>query len=152
MFPLIFVSNVTMFLHEAWSWKSFASFYPARKMSAGTESSFCESRHRRKIVKDPRTVFLRSNDKYLLTLSRYLSWPDCSCFLPFSSSFFPPSFFVDRPTNDHVLCGDLLLGKSKKKLKEEARVIPCQCSKRQKLEHRGGREKRCMVIVDSSVP
>ena len=34
--------------------------------------------------------------------------------------FFFLLFFVDRPTNDHVLCGDLFLGKFKRKRNEEA--------------------------------
>lgn len=41
----------------------------------------------------------------------------------FSSFFFFPLFFVVRSTNDHVLCGDLLLGKSKRKRKEETRAL-----------------------------
>lgn len=71
-------------------------------MSAGTESSFCESRRCRKIVKDPRTVFLWSNDKYLLTLSRYLSWPDVRVFFLFLLLFFSPLLFCR--SSDQRLC------------------------------------------------
>lgn len=77
----------------------------------------------------------------------------CSCFLPFSSSsFFSSFFFVDRPTNDHVLCGDLFLGKFKRKRNEEAYCSVPVVEAAEFGIRKGGGEKRCIVIVDSSVP
>lgn len=92
---MIFVSNATMFLHEAWSWKSFAPNYPARKTSAGTESSFRESRRCRKIVKTQGPRFLGATiNIYQLCLDTFHGHV-----FVFSSFFFSPSFlsFV-RPT------------------------------------------------------
>lgn len=108
-----------MFLHEAWSWKSFAPNYPARKTSAGTESSLRESRRCRKIVKTQGPRFLGATiNIYQLCLDTFHGHV-----FVFSSFFFFPLFFVVRSTNDYVLCGDLLLGKSKRKRKEETRAL-----------------------------